>query len=52
MARLLLTENAVSISENRQNRMSTLASEVDMPLSVHNRNDSAYYCVLARACEA
>ena len=51
MAHRVLTETAVSISELKKNPMVTVAAGEGMAVAVLNRNEPAFYCVPAKACE-
>jgi len=48
----ILTETAASISELKTNPMKVVASGEGLPVAVLNRNETAFYCVPAKAYEA
>lgn len=51
MAHRVLTEIAVSISEDKKNPMATVAARDGKAVAVLNRNEPAFYCVPAKAYE-
>lgn len=52
MANLILTETTASVSELKKNPMGTVAAGEGFPVAILNRNETAFYCVPAKAYEA
>ena len=52
MANLILAETTASVSELKKNPMGTVAAGEGFPVAILNRNETAFYCVPARAYEA
>lgn len=52
MVKPILTELVASITELKSNPMSVVASGEGMPVAILNRNQTAFYCVPAKAYEA
>ena len=51
MAHRVLAETTVSISELKKNPMASVAAGEGMPVAVLNRNETAFYCLPAKAYE-
>ena len=51
MAHRILAETAASISELKQNPMATVAAGEGFPVAILNRNEPAFCCIPAKACE-
>lgn len=52
MANIILAETTASISELKKNPMGTVAAGEGFPVAILNRNETAFYCVPAKAYEA
>lgn len=52
MANKILAETTASVSELKKNPMGTVAAGEGFPVAILNRNETAFYCVPARAYEA
>lgn len=52
MANIILAETTASISELKKNPMGTVAAGDGFPVAILNRNETAFYCVPAKAYEA
>ena len=52
MANLVLAETTASVSDLKKNPMGTVAAGEGFPVAILNRNETAFYCVPARAYEA
>lgn len=52
MAGLVLAEMTASVSELKKNPMGTVASGEGAAVAILNRNETAFYCVPAKAYEA
>lgn len=52
MAHRVLAETTASVSELKRNPMGTVATGEGLPVAILNRNEPAFYCVPADACEA
>ena len=52
MANLILAETTASVSELKKNPMGTVAAGEGFPVAILNRNETAFYCVPAKAYEA
>ena len=52
MANLIFAEMTASVSELKKNPMGTVAAGDGFPVAILNRNETAFYCVPAKAYEA
>ena len=52
MAHHILAATSASVSELKKNPMGTVAAGEGFPVAILNRNEPAFYCVPAKACEA
>jgi antitoxin StbD len=52
MANLVLAETTASVSDLKKNPMGTVAAGEGFPVAILNRNETAFYCVPAKAYEA
>ena len=52
MAGLVLTEMTASVSELKRDPMGTVASGEGAAVAILNRNETAFYCIPAKAYEA
>ena len=52
MANVILAETTASVSELKKNPMGTVAAGDGFPVAILNRNETAFYCVPAKAYEA
>ena len=52
MANLVLAEMTASVSDLKKNPMGTVAAGEGFPVAILNRNETAFYCVPAKAYEA
>jgi len=52
MAHMVLAETTASVSELKKNPMATVAAGEGFPVAILNRNETAFYCVPAKAYEA
>jgi antitoxin StbD len=52
MAHVILAATTASVSELKKNPMATMAGGEGFPAAILNRNESAFYCVPAKAYEA
>jgi antitoxin StbD len=52
MLNLVLTQATASVSELKRNPMSILSIGEGFPVAILNRNETAFYCVPAKAYEA
>ena len=52
MANVILAETTASVSELKKNPMGTVAAGEGFPVAILNRNETAFYCVPAKAYEA
>lgn len=52
MTNVILAETTASVSELKKNPMGTVASGDGFPVAILNRNETAFYCVPAKAYEA
>ena len=52
MANMILAETTASVSELKKNPMGTVAAGEGFPVAILNRNETAFYCVPAKAYEA
>jgi len=51
MANVILAETTASVSELKKNPMATVAEGGGFPVAILNRNETAFYCVPAKAYE-
>ena len=52
MANVILAETTASVSELKKNPMGTVAAGEGFPVAILNRNETAFYCIPAKAYEA
>ena len=52
MPNVILAETTASVSELKKNPMGTVAAGDGFPVAILNRNETAFYCVPAKAYEA
>ena len=52
MSSIILAETTASVSELKKNPMGTVAAGDGFPVAILNRNETAFYCVPAKAYEA
>ncbi len=52
MSHVILAETTASVSELKKNPMGTVAAGDGFPVAILNRNETAFYCVPAKAYEA
>jgi antitoxin StbD len=52
MSSVILAEITASVSELKKNPMGTVAAGEGFPVAILNRNETAFYCVPAKAYEA
>lgn len=52
MSSVILAETTASVSELKKNPMGTVAVGGGFPVAILNRNETAFYCVPAKAYEA
>lgn len=52
MSNVILAETTASVSELKKNPMGTVAAGDGFPVAILNRNETAFYCVPAKAYEA
>lgn len=52
MTHIILAETTASVSELKKNPMGTVAAGDGFPVAILNRNETAFYCVPAKAYEA
>lgn len=52
MTHTVLAETTASVSELKRNPMGTVAAGEGFPVAILNRNETAFYCVPAKAFEA
>jgi antitoxin StbD len=52
MSHVILAEITASVSELKKNPMGTVAAGEGFPVAILNRNETAFYCVPAKAYEA
>ena len=52
MSNIILAETTASVSELKKNPMGTVAAGDGFPVAILNRNETAFYCVPAKAYEA
>ena len=52
MSHVILAEITASVSELKKNPMGTVATGDGFPVAILNRNETAFYCVPAKAYEA
>ena len=52
MSNVILVETTASVSELKKNPMGTVAAGDGFPVAILNRNETAFYCVPAKAYEA
>jgi len=52
MSNVVLAETTASVSELKKNPMGILATGDGFPVAILNRNETAFYCVPAKAYEA
>jgi len=52
LANMILAETTASVSELKKNPMGTVAAGEGFPVAILNRNETAFYCVPAKAYEA
>ena len=52
MTNVILAETTASVSELKKNPMGTVAAGEGFPVAILNRNETAFYCVPAKAYEA
>jgi len=51
MPNQILAETTASVSELKKNPMGTVASGDGFPVAILNRNETAFYCIPAKAYE-
>mgnify|MGYP001610679644 CR=1 FL=1 len=52
MSHVILAEITASVSELKKNPMGTVATGEGFPVAILNRNETAFYCIPAKAYEA
>ena len=52
MSNVVLAETTASVSELKKNPMGAVAAGEGFPVAILNRNETAFYCVPAKAYEA
>ncbi|MHB1620107.1 MAG: type II toxin-antitoxin system Phd/YefM family antitoxin [Sulfuricella sp.] len=52
MTNVILAETTASVSELKKNPMGIVATGDGFPVAILNRNETAFYCVPAKAYEA